>query len=102
MRRQNVCWEMYFQCETCECIPYFKVCNCFSDCMDMSDEDSALCSYTECTLLGSHLVNFPNVGSDVHDGVFCSNIAINIHDLCFPMTCFPMIPPAHQKPACLV
>ena len=62
-RLQNLCYDhchaencsclpMYFQCMVSGgCIPQSKICDCFADCHDSSDESTVLCSYTTCQLL---------------------------------------------------
>ena len=42
------CSPLYFQCTTGGCVPRAKICDCYDDCADKSDESPSLCSYTTC------------------------------------------------------
>ena len=44
------CSDVYFQCESGGCIPSSKICDCYNDCSDRSDESAYLCSVLLCNL----------------------------------------------------
>ena len=50
LRPDCECSDMYFQCESGGCIPSAKICDCFNDCSDGSDETAYLCTSTLCLI----------------------------------------------------
>ena len=75
LRPNCECFDLYHQCESGGCIPSTKICDCYADCTDASDEAEHLCTVALCNVLeinmrktiNRNLVNPIKARNDVFD-----------------------------------